>query len=147
MSASTSPSTTSTSASLPASSVPNSSPRPMISAPVFVAQVIVSSGVKPTYFDEERQLLGVVAVRVPGEAVVAAHAEPAARLEDRRALSAPPSSVSLWPSITRCGMPNSGPRSMLRQLEVQRRHAPACRASSSRSSASSSMNVPCSSVS
>src|SRR5262249_54453714 len=32
--------------------------------------------------DEEGQLLGVVAVRVPGEAVVAAHAEPSARPQD-----------------------------------------------------------------
>src|SRR5262249_34488046 len=48
MSARTSPSTTSRSASLPGVTLPNSSPRPMISAPVFVAQVIVSSGLKPT---------------------------------------------------------------------------------------------------
>ena len=47
-----------------------------------MAQVIVSSGDEADVLDEERQLLGVVAVRVPGEAVVAAHAEPAAGLED-----------------------------------------------------------------
>ena len=35
------------------------------------------------------------------------------------ALSAPPSSVSLWPSITSCDKPNSGPRIDAGVLEVQ----------------------------
>ena len=57
MSASTSPSTTSTSPSLPDSSVPISLACPIISAPVLVAYRIVSSGVKPTYFTKNLQPL------------------------------------------------------------------------------------------
>ena len=53
ISLSTSPSTTRISASLPGSSVPNSWLRPMISAPVLVAHVMVSIGVNPTYLTKK----------------------------------------------------------------------------------------------
>ncbi len=82
MSASTSPSTTSTSASLPGSSVPNSlaAAHDLGAGPRGAGDHLQRR--KADVVDEESQLLGVVAVRVPGEAVVAAHAEPAAGLQD-----------------------------------------------------------------
>ena len=86
-------------------------------------------------------------MRVPGEAVIAAHAEPAAGLED------PPGALGAAFERLLVAVDHRLRHAELRAaldarlLELQGRHHRACSRSSSRSSASSSMNVPCSSVS
>ena len=74
--------------------------------------------------DEESQLLGVVAVRVPGEAVVAAHADPAAGLENpARTFGAAFQRFLDGRRSTFCGRPNSGPRSTLASSNCKRGNA------------------------
>ena len=121
MSASTSPSTIRISASLPGSTVPNSCPRPMISAPVLVAQVMRFQRREADVLDEERQFLGVVAVRVPGEAVVAPHAEPAAGFQDHPGAFGSAFERLLVSVDDRLGHAKVGALLDARQLELQRR--------------------------
>ncbi len=96
--------------------------------------------------DEKADFLGIVAVRIPGKAVVSTQTDAPTGTQDHPRRSAPPSSVSWWPSITACGSLNSGPRSTLAYSNCRAGTTGVSRASSM-SSASASMNVPCSSVS